>query len=140
MTFFRIDGPTALHPPRTQIRRDSRSSANRPGKAPRPDIDVFESDDKLIFRGDLPGFAREDISVVLDRGRLILSGTRKNENERGWKLLRSERPEGEFRRSFILPDSASADSIEASLRNGVLTVEIAKKETAKKREIPVQVN
>lgn len=103
-----------------------------------PAVDVIEEKDRFVLRADVPGVDPENIEVSMDAGVLTLSGHREEENrseEAG--LKRVERVSGRFYRRFSLPDTANADSIKASSRNGILEVTIPKQPVVQARRIQV---
>ncbi len=94
-----------------------------------PTVDVTEEDKAFKVIAELPGVAREDISVEVLEGVLTLQAERKDEREReDDNRVLSERSFGTFKRSFRLPDTVDADSIGAELRDGVLTLTLPKLE------------
>lgn len=106
------------------------------GWAPR--VDVREEDSRYVIFADVPGVNPADIDISMDKGVLTIKGERKSESasENG-KLTRVERRYGSFQRSFALPDSADADAITATGKNGVLEIAIPKKAQAAPRKISV---
>ena len=111
-----------------------------------PPVDVRESDTEVVVEAELPGIARDDISVRYHDGRLILEGQREDGRETGddangsgaW--VRRERVLGRFHRSFDLPESVDSSAIRAESRDGVLKVVLPKLEKAQPRQIEVSVN
>lgn len=104
-----------------------------------PPIDVYEEDDRLLFKVDLPGVRKEDVSVHVDAGVLIIEGSRKlDREEKRDGYHRVERAYGKFSRSFSLPDAISTDDVEAELKDGVLEVVLAKKKEAKPRTVEIK--
>ena len=92
-----------------------------------PAIRVNETRTHYVLKADLPGVKKEDIKVTIDKGLLTLSGERKNEQEqKDEKTHRIETMYGSFLRTMSLPADASADGVEATQLEGVLTVKIAK--------------
>lgn len=90
-----------------------------------PQVEVFERDNKLIVRADLPGMTREDINVDIEDGALIIRGERQNEreeNDAGY--YRSERSYGSVYRRIPLPQGVSAKDATADFRNGVLEIKM----------------
>jgi HSP20 family protein len=102
-----------------------------------PALDVREKEEALVVEAELPGMKKEDISIRLHDGVLTLSGERKGEAE-GGRGLRAERFRGRFERSIQLPFEVQGDKVKATYREGVLTVELAKSEAAKPRQIEVR--
>ena len=88
-----------------------------------PKVDVFQRDNRLITRVDLPGMKREDVAVEIVEGQLTLSGERKRETEeKKDQLFRSEREYGSFYRTVPLPEGVKAEDIKATFADGVLEV------------------
>ena len=104
-----------------------------------PTVDVYDDKDKLTVKAELPGMKKEDITVSLDGNTLTISGERKHEEEKKDKeTYRSERYFGRFQRSITLPQSVDAKGIQASYKDGVLTVTLPKSEEAKPKQIEVK--
>ena len=90
-----------------------------------PAIDVFEKDNRLFTRIDLPGMNKEDVKVEIDDGRLVISGERKHEAEgQTENFYRCERRCGSFFRATPLPDGARVEDVKATFAAGVLEVSI----------------
>ena len=103
-----------------------------------PRTDVSETENAYVIRMDMPGLKRDDVNIELQNGRLTVSGERKIEHQdKGENVQRIERTYGRFFRSFMLPDASDADNVKARLDNGVLTIEVPKRETAKPRRIQI---
>jgi HSP20 family protein len=98
-----------------------------------PKIDVFERDNRLVTRVDLPGMKKEDVSVEVTDGHLALSGERKHEKEeKKDNFYRSEREYGSFYRAVPLPEGVKLEDVKATFADGVLEVSVplpAKPET-----------
>ena len=105
-----------------------------------PVFDVYEEKDNFIVMAELPGVKKEDISVSLHDGNLIISGERKSETKgEGTEVYRAERYFGKFERAVSLPAAVSASNVKAEYRDGVLTVTLPKTEEAKPKQIEVSV-
>ncbi len=110
-----------------------------------PETDVVESQNDIRVQMEVPGLKGDDIHVELEGNVLTISGEKKESweeprDEGGGEESRyhlSERRWGQFTRSFVLPREVQSDKIQASYRDGVLTVIIPKAETAKRRRIDV---
>lgn len=102
-----------------------------------PPVDVFESEDSLVFTVDVPGFDEKDLNLSVENRRLAISGERQREEK---NFRRTERAYGKFERVFSLPSTVDAEKIEAKLKNGVLRISLGKREESKPRQIPVSVN
>lgn len=104
-----------------------------------PPVDVAETQEKIIVRAEVPGMRQDDIHIEFENGLLTLRGERKLEKLEGVTWHRVERIYGNFSRSFTLPRSVDPEKITATYREGVLEVEVPKKEEAKPRQIRVAV-
>jgi len=103
-----------------------------------PAVDMFEKDDQVVIKAELPGLDKNDISLDLQNGVLTLKGERKYENEvKEENYYRREMSCGKFIRSFTLPADVDADKIKAEFQRGLLTVEVPKPEEHKPKQIPV---
>jgi HSP20 family protein len=103
-----------------------------------PAIDVCETNEEYIVKADLPEVTKDNLSVTLENGVLTISGERKFTEQEGVEYLNVERPYGKFLRSLELPDDANAEGINAEFKNGLLSLHIAKHESAKPRTIEIQ--
>ena len=105
-----------------------------------PLIDVYDSDNELMVKADIPGLKKEDIDVSIHDDILTIKGEKKIENEvREENCFRSERFYGSFNRSIELPSEVEWDKATATYKNGVLELKLPKKEEAKIRRITVDV-
>jgi HSP20 family protein len=110
--------------------------ANRPWA---PAVDIYETENELVLRADLPDVDQKDIDVRVENQTLTLAGERRFEQQDGGKgYHRIERNYGRFVRSFAVPNTFDVENIQAELRNGVLTVTLPKKEAAKPRQIKIE--
>jgi HSP20 family protein len=105
-----------------------------------PTLDVWETEDELVYAFDLPGIPEDKIEVDVHDDTLTVSASREREETVGDdRYRRYERRFGSFSRAVGLPQGVSADAIAASYRNGVLEVRVPKPEEAKPRRIAVNV-
>jgi HSP20 family protein len=106
-----------------------------------PPVDISENENELVVKADVPDVKFEDIQVNLENDTLTLKGARKFEkaSDKGG-YHRIERSYGSFERSFTVPNTVDAEHVKADYKNGVLTVTLPKKETAKPRKINVEVS
>ncbi len=106
-----------------------------------PAFDVYEDKDNFVVKAELPGVKKEDISVSLHDGDLIVSGERKSETKsEETETYRAERFFGKFQRSVSLPPTVANDKVKAEYKDGVLTVTLPKSEAAKPKQIEVNVS
>lgn len=104
-----------------------------------PAVDLSEDEKSYHVTVELPGVRREDVTVELHEDVLTIRGEKKSEREE--KKDRThwvERSYGSFSRSFTLPPTAVAEELKATFKDGVLDVEIPKKEAAKARQIAIK--
>jgi HSP20 family protein len=105
-----------------------------------PAVDIFETENELVLKADVPEVEAKNIDVRVENQTLTISGERKFEQEQTSKgFHRIERSYGNFVRSFAVPNTFDTDKIGADFKNGVLTVTLPKKETAKPRQVKVEV-
>ncbi|HVV71816.1 MAG TPA: Hsp20/alpha crystallin family protein [Verrucomicrobiae bacterium] len=105
-----------------------------------PAVDIFETEDALTLRADLPDVKTEDIDIRVENNTLTLKGSRKfNKEENAKGYHRIERSYGDFLRSFAVPPTVETDKVAAEYKNGVLTITLPKKETAKPRQVKVAI-
>ena len=105
-----------------------------------PVVDVQETDKEYLVKAELPEVKKDDVKITIDDGVLSIEGERRLEKEeKDKKFHRMERSYGKFVRCFDLPDDADEKKIAADFKDGVLSVHIAKGETAKPRSIEVKV-
>ena len=115
----------------------SEPRANRPWS---PAVDIFETENELVLKADLPDVDQKDIDVRIENQTLTIEGQRKFEAEDAGKgYHRIERSYGHFVRSFAVPQKFETEKITAAYKNGVLTVALPKREAAKPKQIKVQV-
>ena len=105
-----------------------------------PAVDVYENDDhEFVLKAELPAVKREDIAITYDNGLLTLKGERKSEVETSRdNYHRVERQHGSFMRSFTLPATVDAARIQASYKDGVLTIRVPQREEAKPKQIEIK--
>jgi HSP20 family protein len=103
-----------------------------------PPVDIAEEKDRILITAELPGFRQDQISVQMENGMLTLSGERRFEKESAEKAYhRIERSYGQFVRSFSLPNNVDREKIQARFTDGLLQLELPKREDAKPRKIQI---
>ncbi len=106
-----------------------------------PSLDVFEKDNRLIAKADLPGLKMEDVKVQIVEGYLTISGERKHETEETKEnVYRCEREYGSFSRAIPLPEGVNIDNVRATFDNGVLevTVPLSVRAEVKPRSVAIE--
>ncbi|MFP4364440.1 MAG: Hsp20/alpha crystallin family protein [Spirochaetia bacterium] len=110
-------------------------------EARRPAVNILEEENNYILEAELPGLSENDIDIQVKENVMTIS-KKHNEEEKGEneapKYLIRERGSIEFKRSFVLPKDANPEKIDASFKNGVLTLKITKKEETKPRTIKIK--
>ena len=104
-----------------------------------PALDLYQTNDDVVAVVELPGMRKEDIELSLQDGMLTISGERKDETAEGDKNARTERFVGKFRRSISLPTRVDANKVNATYKDGILTVTLPKAEEVKPKQIQVNV-
>jgi HSP20 family protein len=106
----------------------------------KPSVDIYETEEGIVIKAELPGVNKEDVSVEVKNNILTLKGERFVDKEIDEdKYYRRERCFGTFHRTFTLQDTVLPDKIKAKFRNGVLEIEVPKPEEEKPRQISVNV-
>ncbi len=103
-----------------------------------PPVDISEDKDRITLTAELPGFIEDQVEVQMEGGVLTIRGERKFEDEKeGRNFHRLERSYGTFVRSFTLPNNVDRENIHASFKNGLLEIDLPKREEARPRQIKV---
>ena len=111
--------------------------SNRPWS---PAVDIYETENELVLKADLPGFNENDIDVRVENNTLTVHGERKfDQTVKEENYLRVERSYGSFSRSFGLPNTVNTEAIKAEYKNGVLSVELPKRAESKPKQVKVNV-
>jgi HSP20 family protein len=105
-----------------------------------PAVDIADTDKGYEITAELPGMDEKNVEVKYADGTLAIKGEKKDEKEEKKKdYYRSERHYGSFQRSFSVPDRVDAEKIEATFKNGVLTVTLPKTAEAQKKEKQIEI-
>jgi HSP20 family protein len=104
-----------------------------------PPVDIFQDQDNLVLRAEVPGVDKDNIDVRAENGVLTLQGERKTDTDLDDKsAFRRERIFGRFARSFTLPTTVDATRITARYRDGVLEIVLPKADAAKPKRVEIQ--
>jgi HSP20 family protein len=105
-----------------------------------PAVDIYETENELVVKADLPDIDEKDLDVRIENNTLTIRGERKFEKKLTEEnYLRVERTYGSFSRSFSLPNTVNSEAIKADYKNGVLTVELPKRAESKPKQVKVNV-
>lgn len=105
-----------------------------------PSVDIKEEEGRYLLEAELPGYSEKDVCLKIEENLLILEanhGTEKDEEASAY--LMRERSAVSYKRSFVLPKNVDASHISASMKNGVLSLELQKNEAVKPRTIEIKV-
>lgn len=103
-----------------------------------PRTDIIETEEELRLLVDLPGVSEKDLNLELKDGTLTIVGKAALQRIEGHELRYREYQEWNYRRAFALSDGCDSDKVEASLKEGVLTVVLPKAPKLKPRKIAVR--
>ncbi len=110
---------------------------DRPAFVPRADI--YETDDAIFVVADMPGVDESSLDITLENNVLTINGYVEPTPQEGYSLVYSEYREGDYVRSFRLSDEIDRSGIEATLKDGVLSLTLPKVKEARMRKIAVKV-
>src|SRR6266545_4390810 len=108
-----------------------------------PQVEMFERDNQLVLRADLPGLTKDDVDVEFSEDGITIEGERANEHEeKGEGYFRSERSYGKFFRRVPVPEGVDIEKAKATFDNGVLeiTMPAPKREEVKPRRLQISGN
>src|ERR1700737_2467349 len=113
--------------------RTAQEASITPGAPP---VDIYETEQELVVKADLPDIDPKDVDVRVENNILTIRGERKFEKEeKEENFHRIERRYGTFTRSFTLPNTVNPDSVKADFENGVLKIQFEKRAEAKPKQI-----
>ena len=104
-----------------------------------PALDVVENDNEFVVKAEVPGCKAEDIDISVNNNRLIISGEKKQDEEKKEKnYYHLERSYGSFRREINLGSEIDANKIDATYKDGILSIKLPKTEKTKPVKIKVK--
>jgi HSP20 family protein len=107
-------------------------------RSPWPPVNAFETKESFVYTAEVPGLGQDDVSVTVEEDTLVLRGERKSEAPEGYEVRLRERQSYAFTRKLPLPGRVDASGVEASLKDGVLTVTLPKAKETLPRQIAVK--
>jgi HSP20 family molecular chaperone IbpA len=105
-----------------------------------PPVDICEDSDGITLVADMPGVSRERLSIQVDKDTLSIEGEARIDMPEGMKPLYADIRSTRYRRSFALSSELDTDNIDASLKDGVLSLRIHKRPESRPRKIEVAVH
>lgn len=106
-----------------------------------PAADIYDTEDNYVLKIEVPGLNKKDVNIEVKDNILSVKGERKEEkDEKKDGYHRTERLSGKFHRAFRLPRNVDARKIDASLKDGVLELKVAKPEETKPKNIPISIH
>jgi len=104
-----------------------------------PLMNVYDAKDNVVVTAELPGMTKDQVKITVSDGVLSLVGEIKPlAKAKGMTVIRQERSEGEFEKTFRIPTKVKQDAITASFANGILTITLPKAEEAKPKTISIE--
>lgn len=103
-----------------------------------PRVDIYETRDALVMIADMPGIDEKTVDVELEKNVLTISGRVEDGNVKDYNLVFSEYEVGDYERTFTLSDEIDRDKIKATVKQGVLRLELPKAEKVKPKKIAIQ--
>lgn len=104
-----------------------------------PTTNFYEKEGKYFLTAELPGLSKEDISVTIDKGVITVTGKKESrKEEEGANFYLKESSYGSFSRSLRLPGEVEEDEVEATFKDGVLTVEMPHKKEPESKKIGIK--
>lgn len=103
-----------------------------------PPVNLYDTGDEIVFRAQVPGLSHKDIQITGHQDTLTIRGERQVDPPEGYSVHRQERGSVEFSRSFTLPCKVDMERTSAAVKDGLLTVRLAKAAEARPRQIEVK--
>jgi HSP20 family protein len=122
--------------PKVKEEAPAKGERVRPGRVFIPAVDIFETPQALVLVADMPGVSGDQVSIDLNENLLTIHGRVKPPADRHYLL--AEYAVGDYYREFQVGEMIDKDKIEATVKNGVLTLTLAKAEKAKPRKIEIK--
>jgi len=113
--------------------------AREPEVVLRPPVDIYEDADGIILTADMPGVSRDRLNIEVDKDMLLIEGDARIDMPEGMEALYADVRTPRYRRSFTLSGELETGQIDASLKDGVLSVRIPKRAEVRPRRIEVRV-
>lgn len=106
-----------------------------------PAIDIYENENEIVLKGELPGMTKDDVKIVFENDTLTISGEKKEDKEiKKEDYHRVERFYGSFSRSFRVPQAVDKEKFTAKFKDGILEINLPKTEEAKPKQIEINID
>ncbi|MFO0795180.1 MAG: Hsp20/alpha crystallin family protein [Candidatus Brocadiaceae bacterium] len=102
-----------------------------------PSSDIYETPDNFMIVIDMPGVAKENVTIDMQNNELVINGEVSLESYHDEKVIYNEYNIGHYHRHFVLSDAINGEKIEAKMADGVLTLVLPKATSVKPRRIEV---
>ena len=121
------------------VRREEQAPESYKDRVPvlTPPVDIFENEQEILLLADLPGVAEDGLSITLEKNELTIQASRMSKEHPG-AILASDFREGDYQRSFMVPQGIDGEKVSAELKNGVLHVHLPKSAGLRPRKIEVK--
>ncbi len=116
------------------------SDAREQARAIRPPVNIFENDKGITVQADMPGVSKDRLDIQIDKDTLSIEGVSEVPMPDGMEALHADVHSTLYRRNFSLSSELDGEKADASLKDGVLTLSIPKREQFKPRKIEVRAN
>ncbi|MBK9145448.1 MAG: Hsp20/alpha crystallin family protein [Candidatus Melainabacteria bacterium] len=103
-----------------------------------PPVDIYQSENAFVVIAEMPGVDESSVDITLEKGILTIQGESHREILEGYRLVRSEAPNGNYRRMFRLSEEVDLERADAVMKDGVLRLTLPKHENARPRKISVR--
>ncbi len=123
-----------------EMSKQTAKSEQASERAMRPAVDIFEDSTGITVQADMPGVSREGLEIQIDHDTLAIEGRAEIAMPEGLEAIYADVRSNRYQRSFTLSHELDGDRAEASLKNGVLTLRIPKREQYQPRKIEVRVS
>ena len=128
----------AIEPQKQEVENVEGVERTRSSQVYVPSASIYETSEEIVVTADMPGVDEKSVDLVLEKNELTISGYVDPFEPEGYVRAYSEYAVGDYHRTFILPDEIDHDKISAVVKDGVLTLRLAKSTEARTRKIAVK--
>lgn len=124
--------------PKQEVDRGRNGGEMRPAIVYRPDSDIYETEDHVVIVADMPGVSPDGMDVTIEHRVLTIRGRVAGHSHSGYRQVYAEYGVGDFERVFTISEDIDREHIRASMKDGVLMLELPKAASAKTKKIEVK--